>query len=105
MESAGIPLSQRYVGPPFDEAKVHDAMRVGVVTCRPSTSLADVSRMMVGYGIHSVVVSDPDAPSPAWGIVSALDVARASAEGGLERTAGDAATRDVITIPADASLR
>jgi len=104
MESAAIPLSQRYVGPPFDEAKVHDAMRVGVVTCRPSTSLVDVSRMMVGYGIHSVVVSDPSQPSAPWGIVSALDVARASADRNLEATAGEVATRDVITIPANASL-
>jgi CBS domain-containing protein len=105
MESAAVPVSERYVGPPFDEAKVHHAMRVGVVTCRPSTHLADVSRMMVGYGIHSVVVSDPEAPSGALGIVSALDVARASAEEGLEKTAGEAGTRDVVTIAADASLR
>jgi CBS domain-containing protein len=104
MESAA-PSSQLYVGPPFDEAHVRDAMRVGVVTCRPQTTLVDASRMMVGYGTHSVVVSDPADPSAAWGIVSALDVARASADGSLETTAGAVATRDVLTIPTNASLR
>jgi CBS domain-containing protein len=104
METAA-PTSQVYVGPPFDEARVRDAMRVGVITCRPQTTLADASRMMVGYGTHSVVVSDPGDPSATWGIVSALDVARASAEGSLETTAGAVATRDVLTIPTSASLK
>lgn len=79
-------------------------MRVGVVTCRPETTLADASRMMVGYGIHSVVVSDPADPSGRWGIVSALDVARASAAGWVQTTAGEVATYEVLTIPSDASL-
>ena len=105
MEIGALPTSQLYAGPPFHQARVRDAMRVGVVTCRPDTTLADASRMMVGYGIHSVVVSDPADPSAAWGIVSALDVARASADGTLDTTAGQVATRDVLTIPSDASLR
>jgi CBS domain-containing protein len=79
-------------------------MRVGVVTCRPETTLADASRMMVGYGIHSVVVSDPADPSGRWGIVSALDVARATATGLVQTTAGEVATYEVLTIPSDASL-
>lgn len=84
---------------------MRDAMRLGVVTCRPETTLADASRMMVGYGIHSVVVSDPADGARSWGIVSALDVARACADGTLDATAGEVATRDVLTIPSDASLR
>ncbi len=102
---AGVqPLHHLYVGPPFDEARVHDAMRVGVVTCRPTTTLADASRIMVGYDIHSVVVSDPDEPNRPWGIVTALDVAQASASGTLDTTAGEVATRDVVTIPTDEGL-
>jgi CBS domain-containing protein len=41
-------MERSYVGPALDDAKVHDAMRVGVITCRPETSLNDVARMMVG---------------------------------------------------------
>ena len=52
------PVERTYVGPAFADATVHDAMRVGVVSCRPETKLADVARIMDGYGIHSVVVSD-----------------------------------------------
>ena len=48
----------RYTGPPFEDARVHDAMRVGMITCRPETSLRDVARMMSSYGIHAVVVQD-----------------------------------------------
>jgi CBS domain-containing protein len=67
-----------YVGPSFDEAKIYDAMRVGVVTCRPQTSLHDVARMMVGYRIHSVVVDDAAATMHPFGIVTDLDVAAAA---------------------------
>jgi CBS domain-containing protein len=92
-----------YVGPSFAEAKVYDAMRVGVVTCRPTTALVDVARMMVGYDIHSVVVSDVEADSHSPGIVSSLDLARAAGEL-HSRTAGEVATKDVITIDSNEPL-
>jgi CBS domain-containing protein len=44
-------------------------MRVGVVTCRPETKLADVARIMDGYGIQ-----------PA-GMISARGIAAALAYG------------------------
>ena len=53
----------------------------------------------------SVVVRDPADPSAPWGIVSALDVARAAADGSLDATAGEVATRDVLRIPSNANLR
>ena len=51
-------MEQGYFGPAFKDARVHNVMRVGVVTCRPQTKLSDVARMMVGYDIHSVVVAE-----------------------------------------------
>ena len=72
-------MERSYVGPPFADAKVHDAMRVGVITCRPETKLVDVARMMVGYDVHSVVVSEVGERDP-WGIVTSLDLARAPGE-------------------------
>jgi CBS domain-containing protein len=95
----------RYTGPPFDEAHVYDAMRVGVVTCRPETSLHDVARMMVTYDIHAVVVQEIGSRSSAWGIVSTLDLAAAAATGTSELNAASAATTDVVTIPSNESLR
>ncbi|MET0760718.1 MAG: CBS domain-containing protein [Thermoleophilaceae bacterium] len=92
-----------YVGPAFDDARVYDAMRVGVVTCRPETKLADVARMMVGYDIHSVVVAGVQGERRMWGIVTALDLARVpDALGSL--TAADVASTDLVTIDSDEPL-
>jgi acetyl-CoA synthetase len=96
-------MERSYFGPAFDDAKVHNAMRVGVITCRPQTKLSDVAKMMVGYDAHSVVVADVDAGG-LWGIVTSLDLARAVDE--LDSlTAADVASTDLVTIPSDASLR
>jgi CBS domain-containing protein len=97
-------VEHSYIGPSFDEAKVHDAMRVGVVSCRPETKLADVARMMAGYGIHSVVVHEIESASALWGIVTSLDLAQAADQLG-SLTAGDVASTDLVTIPSDRPLR
>ena len=76
-------MEHSYVGPAFEDAKVRDAMRVGVITCRPETSLSDVARMMVGYDVHSVVVADVDPQRGLWGIVTSLDLARVAGDLGL----------------------
>ena len=78
-------------------------MRVGVVTCRPETKLGDVARMMVGYDIHSVVVSDVEGEGGMWGIVTSLDLARRPEELGW-LTAGEVATTDLLTIDSSESL-
>jgi CBS domain-containing protein len=93
-----------YVGPSFDNAKVHDAMRVGVVTCRPQTSLRDVARIMVGYQIHSVVVDDLQASMHPWAIVCDLDIANAAKAKLDDLTAGDVARSELVTVPADETL-
>jgi len=96
-------MERSYIGPAFEDAKVHDAMRVGVVTCRPETRLADVARMMVGYGIHSVVVSDVQGEGGIWGIVTSLDLARRPDEFG-SLTAGEVASTDLVTVESNDSL-
>lgn len=96
-------MQRTYFGPAFKDARVHDVMRVGVVTCRPQTQLDDVARMMVGYDIHSIVVAEVGVASP-WGIVTSLDLARFPDE--LESlTAGDVASQGLVTIKSDASLQ
>lgn len=96
-------MERSYVGPAFENAKVHDAMRVGVITCRPETTLADVARMMVGYDVHSVVVADVGSEAGSWGIVTSIDLARTPSE--LDSlTAGDVASTDLVTIDSSESL-
>lgn len=97
-------MERSYVGPAFEDARVGDAMRVGVIACRPETKLADVARMMVGYGVHSVVVSDLRGEGGLWGIVTSLDLARAPDQ--LDsQTAGEVASTDLVTIHSDESLK
>ena len=79
-------------------------MRVGVITCRPETKLADVARMMEGYDVHSVVVSDLGGESGAWGIVTSLDLTRATDQAST-LTAGEVASPDLVTIDSSESLK
>jgi CBS domain-containing protein len=95
-------MERSYFGPAFGDAQVHNVMRVGVVTCRPETKLADVARMMVGYDIHSIVVAEVGEASPL-GIVTSLDLAKVPDE--LDSlTAGDIASKDLVTIKSNESL-
>jgi CBS domain-containing protein len=59
---------------------------------------------MVGYDIHSVVVSDVQGEGGLWGIVTSLDLARVADELG-SLTAGGVASTDLVTIRSDESLR
>ena len=104
MTGAAQDPQARYTGPPFDEARVYDAMRVGVVTCRPDTSLHDVARMMVMYKIHSVVVQDVKPGSRPWGIVTTLDIAAESGGDLFEQKARDVASTDIVTVHANETL-
>jgi CBS domain-containing protein len=90
-----------YAGPHFDSARVHDAMKIGVVTCRPETSLVDVAQMMATYKIHSVVLEEGATPI---GIVSAIDIATAASSNLSDVRASEVATTDLLGIPADATL-
>ncbi|HKH41578.1 MAG TPA: CBS domain-containing protein [Solirubrobacterales bacterium] len=95
-------MERTYFGPAFKDAQVHHAMRVGIVTCRPETKLADVARMMVGYDIHSVVVAEVGEARP-WGIVTSLDLARVPDK--LDSlTAGEIASSDLVTIKSNEPL-
>jgi CBS domain-containing protein len=96
-------MAHSYIGPAFEQAKVRDAMRVGVITCRPQTKLADVAQMMVGYDVHSVVVAGVGDANELWGIVTSLDLARAPDQ--LDSlTAGDVATTELVTVRSNEPL-
>jgi CBS domain-containing protein len=103
--SASTTTQRTYLGPAFDDARVYDAMRVGVVTCLSDTSLQDAARMMSGYGIHCVIVTDVEAGrhTGSWTVVDALDVARAEADG-KARSVGEIATGHLVTIDSNAPL-
>lgn len=68
--------------PAVANATVADAMRHGVLTCRPDTPMRHIARMMVSNGVHAVLVRGAAAGQSggdeAWSVVSDLDVARAA---------------------------
>lgn len=98
------PLQHTFLAPPFDDATVVDAMRVGVVSCPGGTSLKEVARTMATYRIHSVLVTDIEGNRP-WGIVSDLHLATHAGADIDKVTARDVASRDVVTVAANDSLR
>jgi CBS domain-containing protein len=97
------PIAHTFASPPFERASVLDAMRVGIVSCPPDTSLRDIARVMATYRIHSVVVSETEGARP-MGVVADIDVARAATSGARETTAGELARSKPVTVAANDSL-
>ncbi|HEY7630098.1 MAG TPA: CBS domain-containing protein [Thermoleophilaceae bacterium] len=98
------PLRGSFLMPAFENARVYDAMRVGVFTCPKETSLKEVARMMATHHIHCVIVTELKGESgQPWGVISDLDLVRAG-EGALERTAGEAAATELVTVAADETV-
>jgi CBS domain-containing protein len=102
--------TSRLLGPPFEHARVADAMRAGIISCHADTSLRQIAEMMASYHVHAIVVeaaaeSGAEPTGQDWGIVSDLDLARAAARGELQRAAGELAGSGAIFIAPDAPLK
>lgn len=104
---------QRYHGsylvPSLEHATVADAMHPGIVSCETDSTVREVARIMATYHVHCVTIMHPphdqsDAPY-LWGIVSDLDLMRASISPGGEVTAGDLAQQPVISVKPTTMLR
>lgn len=98
-----IPTTGSYLTPHFEQARVYDAMRKGIFTCPPDTSLREVARTMATYHIHSVVVTDLEGEQP-WGLLTAIDLVRAAGPGFPDREAGECAATEVVSVLSDDSL-
>ena len=96
-------LQHTFHSPDFDSATVLDAMRLGVVTVAPETSLREVARVMATYRIHAVVISEIEGDRP-WGIVSDLDLVAAADKDFDKVRAQDIWRSQLVTINADEHL-
>jgi CBS domain-containing protein len=101
--TTGQPIAHTFAAPPFEQASVSDAMRIGIINCPPATSLRDVARIMATYRIHSVVVNEMEGGSPL-GVIGAVDLAAAAARGSFLSTAAELARAEPVTVAADESL-
>jgi CBS domain-containing protein len=59
---------------------------------------------MVSYQIHSLLVGEAETGEGPWGILTDLDIAAAAGSDLSEQTAGDVASRDLFTVPANETL-
>ena len=92
------------VPPAFQNARVQDAMRPGLLTCQPDTHLQAVAQIMAVNNVHCVIVADlEEHGDPPLGLITALDLACAFEAEGPACTAGNIAARPV-TIDPDESL-
>jgi CBS domain-containing protein len=92
-----------YLTPAFEHARVLDAMRVGVITCAPDATMAEVARIMATNHVHAVVVRGL-AGGAAWGVVTDRDVA-AVAEDASDRLAASCASGELVSVAPDDSLQ
>jgi CBS domain-containing protein len=98
-------LEGSYRMPSFEKAQVADAMHPGVVSCPPETSLRAVAQIMAQRHIHSVIVTGIDGVERGrWGVVSDVDVLRASAGDLDTQTAGDLVEAELPTVAAEEGL-
>lgn len=90
-----------YRSPSFEHALVSDAMRPGVITCPPDTSLRGLARIMATNHVHSVVVTaGGDAPI---GVVTDRQLLESAGGDAQEATAASLATNP-DTVFADIPL-
>lgn len=84
-------------------ALVRDLMSVGVLTCSPSTSVVELTRVLLEQDLEAAVVLDDQ--GHALGIVSRVDLVRAYAAGDYERLTAEQVMEDgVPQIPPDIPL-
>jgi CBS domain-containing protein len=96
--------------PRLVHARVEDAMHPGVVSVSPETPLPEAARVLSGGHIHCLIVPrTPDHNAHhRWGLITALDLVRAAADGAGrsfdERSAGELATDAPPTVSSDDGL-
>lgn len=87
--------------PRLDRTRVAEAMHPGVMSCGPETPLIDVARTMATHRIHclAVPVTTGLGGIERWAVVSDLDLVAAAAAGEIgQRTAGDVAATEALTV-------
>lgn len=94
--------SGSYLIPSFQHASVADAMRPGVISCPPDSSMSDVARIMTTNHVHAVVVRGI-AGGGAWGVVTDRDLLTV-ASGAEDQNAGSSASEVLVTIAPEERL-
>jgi CBS domain-containing protein len=78
-------------------------MHKGIIGVRPDLGLRDLARIMARERVHAIAISSTGGADRPRGIVSALDLVAAAAIDS-DRTAGDLAATEVLTISSSERL-
>ena len=100
--SINQPTGHSFSAVRFEDAEVVDAMRMGVVSCLPDTSLRQAARTMATYRIHCLLVGEPGDAKLA--VVSDLDLAAAAGGDADSRTVREIAGTEPLTVAGDEKL-
>jgi CBS domain-containing protein len=98
-----VALEGSYLTPSLDHARVADAMRAGVISCPPDTSMEAVARIMATNHVHAVIVTGLAGGAP-WGVVTDADLLAVAHEAS-DRLAGSCATDDPVVVKPSERLR
>ena len=96
-----VALEGSYLTPSLEHARVADAMRAGVISCPPETSMEAVARIMASNHVHAVVVLAGEAP---WGVVTDHDLLGVAADAAV-RLAGTCATTEPLMVKPSEPLK
>ena len=89
-------LEGSFLTPSLEHARVADAMRSGVISCPPDTTMEAVARIMATNHVHAVVITGLAGGAP-WGVVTDRDLLNVAGEA-RERLAGSCATEDPVMV-------
>ena len=96
--------------PSLGDLRVLDAMHPALITCPPDSTLRTIARMMATYRVHAILVTAHGADElpggNRWGIVSDVDLIRASSHADVDGVEVRAlATQPAVSVPSTESLR
>ena len=92
---SAIALQGSYLTPSFEHATVADAMRPGVITCRPDATMGMVARIMASEHVHAVVVTGLEGEKP-WGVVGDRDLLAAARD--ADKPASWCANTEIVSV-------
>ncbi len=102
MSASGIDGS--YLTPRWEQARVADAMRHGILSCSAASSLREAARTMSLHHVHTIVVTDPADDAPV-GLLSDASLLSAMLQpGAADRVLADVADPNIDTISSDELL-
>ncbi|MGA8354083.1 MAG: CBS domain-containing protein [Solirubrobacteraceae bacterium] len=103
------PYHGSYLMPSLEHATVADVMHPGIISCETDTTMTEMARIMATHHVHCVAIMHPaqgQSGAPyLWGIVSDLDLMRASISPSEEGTAGAVAQQPTISVKPTVPLR